>query len=436
MSKAASPKPQKPSKGFPLFPHASGQWAKKVDGKLRYFGSWDDPQGALARYLGTATPAKVARIVKPQKPSKGFPLFPHASGQWAKKVDGQTKYFGSVARDPKGEEALQRYTDKLAGRQTVTGSLKLVDLVNAFLAAKEKRVESGELSPRTLDDYANVCQQVLTALGPQRHVTTLRPADFEGLRAHFSRTHGAVRLCKDITCVRTLFKYAYDSELVDRPIRSGPEFQRPSRVALRKLRNQNGPRMFEAAEIRAMLASAGPQLRAMILLGINAGLGNSDLVNLERRHLDLENGWLNFPRPKTGINRRCPLWPETIEALATVLEKRKTPKDESDIVFVTKRGNHWGSKGEHPRDNPISKEMGKLLRKLGIKRPGLGFYGLRHTFATIGQRTRDKDAVRAIMGHVEQAGDMLAVAYTEEAIGDERLAAVTEYVRRWLRKKV
>jgi len=37
---------------------------------------------------------------------------------------------------------------------------------------------------------------------------------------------------------------AYDAELVDKPIRYGPNFKRPSKRVLRKQRNANGPRMF------------------------------------------------------------------------------------------------------------------------------------------------------------------------------------------------
>ena len=74
-------RPEKPTPDFPLFPHRNGQWAKKVKGKLLYYGPWSDPQGALARFLGTDTgrlpqvsePSKVSALNKPVKPHKDYP---------------------------------------------------------------------------------------------------------------------------------------------------------------------------------------------------------------------------------------------------------------------------------------------------------------------------------------------------------------------------
>ena len=44
-----SERPIKPWPDFPLFPHSTGRWAKKIEGKMHYFGPWNDPDGAYSR---------------------------------------------------------------------------------------------------------------------------------------------------------------------------------------------------------------------------------------------------------------------------------------------------------------------------------------------------------------------------------------------------
>jgi integrase len=373
----------------------------------------------------------------PGKPDPEYPLFPHAAGYWAKKIRGKLHYFGprwhdAAAAAAAADAALNEYLAKRgalhAGRKPreATDRLTVKELVNQFLDAKESLVEVGELSPRTWQDYKDACDQLVSNFGKSRVVADLGPDDFAALRKKMAKRFGPHRLAKTIQCVRSVFKFGFEADLIDRPIRYGPTFDRPSKKVMRLHRAAQGAKLFTADELRRMIDAAPVQLKAMLLLAINAGFGNSDVGNLPISALDLDAGWVAFARPKTGIDRRCPLWPETVEALRLALAKRPEPKSKEDaaLVFITKYGQGWA---KDTSDAPITKEVRKLLNTLGIN-GHRNFYTIRHTFRTVADEARDQPATDYLMGH--ESGHMSSLY--RETISDARLRAVTDYVRGWL----
>ena len=109
-------RPEKPRPDFPLHAHSNGQWAKKFKGKRCYFGPWDDPDGAEQRWL-----------------------------------EFQAKYTLGI--------------DPVATRDSIV----IGDVVDAFLAAKDAKVQIGELSPYTFSQYQRIGQWLLDNIGDDSH---------------------------------------------------------------------------------------------------------------------------------------------------------------------------------------------------------------------------------------------------------------------------
>jgi integrase len=372
----------------------------------------------------TSTPA----TVQPERPP-GSPLFWHKSGRWCKKIRGTHFYFGRGSHD----EALAEYNrigpDLHAGRlprDAEPGALTVYSLCAKFLIAKKDQRDNGELSERMFAEYGDVCKRLVKVLGKGRVVSDLGPADFATLRKRMAKTWGPVRLKAEIIRSRTPFLWASKNGLIDRPPVYGESFSVPSAGVIRRHRAKQGPKMFEADEIRAMLADAGQPLRAMILLGVNCGFGNGDIAAVPIEALDLDGGWLDFPRPKTGIGRRVPLWPETVDAVRDWLQVRPTPADAKDapLLFITYKRGTW----RDDTGRALSHEMRKLLDRIGVN-GSRGFYCLRHTAQTSGDESGDFLAVRAIMGHAR--GNDIADTYRER-MTDDRLRKATDHVRQWV----
>src|SRR5262249_39431435 len=97
--------------------------------QLHYFGPWDDPDGALAKYLEQKDALHAGR--KPRAATEG---------------------------------------------------VTVKDLANCFLNAKQALVDAGELSPRTWAEYKATTDLLVANFGKQRLAADLDPDDFAKLR--------------------------------------------------------------------------------------------------------------------------------------------------------------------------------------------------------------------------------------------------------------
>lgn len=413
------------------------------------------------------------RAYKPAKPYPDFPLFPHATGRWGKKINQRIHFFGRWGHSKDGEivpvddvEAsavaakleFDRQWPYLKRGVAVPPSpadgeaapITVKDLCDHFHHTKTTQVEDRDRSRRTIGRYLRAIEQILETLGRFTPLGTLTPTDFGKLRSKLAKGKHPTTLANDMRHIRIIMKYALTKGLVDRPIPMGDEFNLPERKQIRQAeqanRQKHGLRILSAEELRSILealAGHGPHaqsqtpanvaLSAMVLLGVNAGLGQADAANLEECHLDLKRAWLDMPRGKTATERRVPLWPETVAAIReaiTVRPAAKSPED-TGCIFLTRFGGRWVKASPTGGvTDTIGESFSRLLTTMGLKRRGVSFYALRHVVETIGGRCRDQVAVDAVMGHTPLASDMSA--RYREAIEDERLRLVTDTVHKWL----
>lgn len=417
---------------------------------------------------------------KPDKPHARFPLYAHASGSWAKKIKGRVHYFGPWS-DWKGAEAAYYASEAYlrAGVEPPSAQTTVANLLDEFVGGKHAQLVTGDITETTYKEYVATCEVIDKHFGKHRPVSTLTVADFNALRGALAkgkckcssklrldnvRRHLALADYRGLRAALAEGKTKYKSKVgmvtvadpaklkavigkpwrelkslrlvlskakcdckamlgpvslkrrltvarmifADQPRACRKALKSPPQRLLRAESRKRGPRFYEAAEIRKLVEAADSHLRAMILLGINCGFGPQDCFTLPASAVDLERGWHTFARPKTEVDRRCPLWPETVDALRQV----------------------WGStfalNGRKWDRFVVSEVFGKLCRECGVTNHG--FYSLRRTFETVATTADVSQAIiDAIMGHVRN--DMASVY--RQKVFDEQLRKCTDHVRAW-----
>jgi integrase len=333
------------------------------------------------------------------KPYATFPLTPRSDGRFVKTIRGVPHTFGG-----KGDwrAALDEYAALApmlhAGRvPTSTAELVTVrQMANVYLAERDADVKHGTLTLGSWDDYRDALGRFVRFVGPSTPARELGPDHFTRFGQKLRGSLGSYAYNRTRALILAWLRHAGAAEWVKPPINVGVGFKR---IPAGKIRGERKSRLFTPAQIAKLLKLAKPQMRAMILLGLNGGFGSTDCARLTRDVIDLKGKVIRYRRTKTNIPRTVPLWPETVKALRPLLELR--PDD--PLVFRTRHGKVWvrterGRKGKVVTKDAVADRFGKMMDEAKIDMPGVGFYALRHTFATHANEVRDADARRHVMG--------------------------------------
>lgn len=336
----------------------------------------------------------------------------------------------------------------------------VADLMDLFLTRKLSRVglDRRGISRETYNEYEAALQafcdhlyapakgEERVPLGQLRYRQLTRD-HFASFDASLSKRYGILRQMKWLVTVRSAFKM-----LAQPPTRLplpdyGDQFSLPTkrerRLAKAKHRHKHGPKLFEPDEAKALLIGrlrtpdemavqaarraggphkglprkirrrirgAGPALRAMILLALNAGFGNTDVGELTIPIImrALRTEWIDYERGKTGARRLAWLWPETRSALRRYIRHwRPLPAapEFADVLFLTEYGNPYITETK----DQVAIRSDAVIRRLGLLRLGRNFYSLRRTYRSIAAEIGKELVIDLSMGHAEDGEDMAKV---------------------------
>jgi integrase len=319
-------------------------------------------------------------------------------------------------------------------KATVAASDLTVGLaVDHYLTARSGDMAEGKLCVTQFGNYREVGDLIKTVFGVDRRVEDLAPPDFEELMRAIGkgRKLGPVSMGNRVQWIRTIFRW--NEKHYGVRVRYG-HFEKPSRREVRLARK--GRLLFTPVEIRKMLRKASPAMKCFILLGINCGFGQRDCANVPRAAFDLRKKMLVWRRGKTGVDRACPLWPETVAALRAY---QRPHSAEPSLMFITQQGRRWvreetklderGRVKRADRKDSIRQELDKVAELAGVM--PRGFYTFRHTFRTMADGGGDVNAVRAIMGQSFPGLDEFYLHLAQRPDYLRRLRKVTERVRAW-----
>jgi len=331
--------------------------------------------------------------------SDKFPLTLHKTGQFCKKIKGKLYYFGNDKKKALAryiEQAPYLHTGKAEKARLDVQTMTLKTLCNLYLDYQNSRVQTKEITARHYVDEVGSLKMLARFFGPNRDVAEITALDLQNYKRRLTKAYAQNRTNLNLAIMKAIFHWAQKNDV----LKMIPNIAAVSKVKI--VRKEKT--VFTADQVEVLLRMASLQIKTMIWLGLNCGFGSTDCSELLWNHVNLEEGRVRFPRIKTGIDRNLPLWPETIQALKKlpqINERVFNTKTGQPWVRISEK---VGKNGEvkYVSNNALVHEFSRLIKKAGIKtEKGVGFYTLRRTAATLAVKSGDPFAVQKLLGQAD-----------------------------------
>lgn len=246
--------------------------------------------------------------------SDKFPLTRHPTGQYCKKILGKIYYFGSNKK-----EALQSYLDQVTflhgydnnSQISANGNMSLKQLCDMYLKYQHTKLLAKNLSARQYNDQIVSLNKLMDFLGQNCKIKNISTLNLQNYKRRLQKHYGSVcRLNLHLSIMKAMFHWAKKNDI----LKNIPNIDAISRgKVVHKDRFT-----FNSEQINRLLVFADIKMKAIIWLGLNFGFGCTDCAYLKWTDLDLANGRVKLPRRKTGIYRDLPLWLETVKSLKKI----------------------------------------------------------------------------------------------------------------------
>lgn len=239
-------------------------------------------------------------------------------------------------------------------------------------------------SPHTVRAYTRVLSEVAAGLG-ERPLTSATRLD---LRSYLARAGGSsAAVAQRMAALRAYFRWA---------LREGLVAEDPTTLLARPRVRSPLPRVLEPSEAEAVVEHPIPSAnargdsearnRAILELAYGAGLRVSELAGLDVTDVDCVEGLVHVRMGKGRKDRRVPIGPPGVEAVAAYTAGRATGP-----LFLNPAGGRLGTRSIYT-----------VVHRSGVQNgiAAVHPHALRHSFAThLLQNGADIRSIQEMLGH-------------------------------------